>query len=226
MRLLLVEDDPNMAEVLKRGLEEEGYSIVVVSDGRQGLEMAESCELDGIILDVMLPTMDGFEVARRLRRNQNPTPILMLTARDTVPDIVAGLDKGADDYLTKPFSFEVLLARLRAITRRGARPRPTQHRVADLVLDPATHEVVRGGRKIMLTRTEYKLLECLTRRAGTVVPRDVLIEDVWGFHGEVENNTLDAFIRLLRGKIDSGFEVKLLHTVRGVGYSLRRETES
>jgi two-component system response regulator MprA len=169
--------------------------------------------------------MDGFEVVRRLRRNQNMTPILMLTARDTVLDVVAGLDKGADDYLTKPFSFEVLLARLRAITRRGARPRPAHLRLDDLVLDPASHEVTRAGRKVPLTRTEYKLLECLMRRAGAVVPRERLIEDVWGFEGEVENNTLDAFIRLLRGKIDSGFETKLLQTVRGVGYSLRQKGE-
>lgn len=225
MRILLVEDDPKMAGALKRGLEEEGYSVVVASDGQQGLAMAESCELDGIILDVMLPKVDGFEVARRLRRNQNPAPILMLTARDTVRDVVTGLDKGADDYLTKPFSFEVLLARLRAIIRRGAKPRPVQLQVADLVLDAATHEVARGDRKIALTRTEYKLLECLMRRAGMVVPRDVLIEDVWGFEGDVENNTLDAFIRLLRGKIDSGFEPKLLHTVRGIGYCLRKEPE-
>lgn len=225
MRVLLVEDDPKMAAVLERGLKEEGYSILIASDGRQGLEMAESCELDGIVLDVMLPKMDGFEVVRRLRRNQNPTPILMLTARDAVPDIITGLDRGADDYLTKPFSFEVLLARLRAIVRRGAKPRPVELRVAELALDPATREVVRGGQKITLTRTEYKLLECLMRRAGTVAPREVLIEDVWGFDGEIENNTLDAFIRLLRSKIDSGFEPKLLHTVRGVGYCLRQGPE-
>lgn len=212
-----------MARLLKRGLEEEGYSILLASDGRQGLEMAESSELDGIILDVMLPRLDGLEVARRLRQNQNPTPILMLTARDTVLDIVAGLDRGADDYLTKPFPFEVLLARLRAIIRRGPKPRAPQLRLADLVLDPAAHEVTRAGRKIGLTRTEYRLLECLMRRARTVVRREVLIEDVWGFDGEIESNTLDAFIRLLRGKIDSGFEPKLLHTVRGVGYSLRQE---
>ncbi len=215
-----------MAEVLRRGLEEEGYSILVAADGREALEMADSCELHGIILDVMLPKMDGFEVARRLRRKRNATPILMLTARDTVADVVTGLDQGADDYLTKPFSFEVLLARLRAVTRRAARPRPTQLRLADLVLDPASHEVTRGGHKISLTRTEYRLLECLLRKAGTVVPRAGLIEEVWGFDGEVENNTLDAFIRLLRGKIDSGFEPKLLHTVRGVGYSLRLEAEA
>lgn len=225
MRVLVVEDERRMAELLRRGLEEEGYSVLVASDGPQGLGMAESCELDAIILDVMLPKMDGCEVALRLRRNLNPTPILMLTARDTVPDIVRGLDKGADDYLTKPFSLDVLLARLRAIIRRGARPRPLELRVADLVLAPATHEVVRGGRKITLTRTEYKLLECLMRRAATVVPREVLIQDVWGFEGEVESNTLDAFIRLLRSKIDLRFEAKLLHTIRGIGYCLREEPE-
>jgi DNA-binding response OmpR family regulator len=225
MRVLLVEDDPKMSDVLKRGLEEEGYSVLVAYDGQQGLEFAESSELDGIILDVMLPKVDGFQVAQRLRRNRNTTPILMLTARDTVPDIVTGLDRGADDYLTKPFSFEVLLARLRAVLRRGAKPRPVVLQVADLVLDPATHEVVRNGRKIPLTRTEYGLLECLLRRAGTVVPRNVLLEDVWGFHGDVKDNTLDAFIRLLRNKIDTGFETKLLHTFRGVGYSIRQETE-
>lgn len=225
MRVLLIEDDTKTAQVLKRGLEEEGYSILVASDGRQGLEMAESSELDGIILDIMLPKMDGLEVARRLRRNQNPTPILMLTARDTVPDIVTGLDKGADDYLTKPFSFEVLLARLRAIIRRGGKLRPAQRRLADLVLDPATHEVIRGGQKIALTRTEYKLLECLMRRVGMVASREVLIEDVWGFDGDVENNTLDVFIHLLRGKIDGGHELKLLRTIRGIGYCLREEPE-
>ena len=225
MRVLLVEDDPKMSDVLKRGLEEEGYSVLVAYDGQQGLEIAESCEMDGIILDVMLPKIDGFQVAQRLRRNRNTTPILMLTARDTVPDIVTGLDEGADDYLTKPFSFEVLLARLRAVLRRGVKPRPVVLQVADLVLDPATHAVVRNGRKIALTRTEYRLLECMLRRAGTVVPRNVLIEDLWGFHGDVKDNTLDAFIRLLRNKIDAGFETKLLHTSRGIGYSLGQETE-
>src|SRR5579864_4675266 len=133
MRLLLIEDEAKMAALLKRGLEEEGYSVLVAADGQQGVELAASCELDGIILDVMLPRLDGFEVARRLRLKQSPVPILMLTARDAAPDIVKGLDRGADDYLTKPFSFEVLLARLRAITRRGVRPRPTELRMSDLV---------------------------------------------------------------------------------------------
>jgi DNA-binding response OmpR family regulator len=225
MRILLVEDERKMAELLKKGLEEEGYSVLIANDGQQGLSMAQSCTLDGIILDVMMPKMNGFEVASRLRRNGNSTPILMLTARDANPDIVKGLNTGADDYLTKPFAFEVLLARLRAVIRRGAAPRPAELRVADLVLDPATHLVSRGRTKILLTKKEYTLLECLMRRAGTVVPRNVLIEEVWGFEGDVENNTLDAFIRLLRTKIDSGFEPKLLQTIRGVGYCLREEAQ-
>src|SRR5215472_15030808 len=225
MRILLVEDELKMAELLKKGLEEEGYSVLIACDGQEGLAMAQSCTPDGIILDVMMPRMNGLEVASKLRRSGNSTPILMLTARDATPDIVKGLDKGADDYLTKPFAFEVLLARLRAVIRRGAVPRPAELRVANLVLDPATHAVSRGKTKIVLTKTEYKLLECLMRRAGTVVSRNLLIEEVWGFDGDIENNTLDAFVRLLRGKIDSEFEPKLLQTVRGVGYSLREEAQ-
>jgi len=221
MRLLLVEDETRMAELLRRGLEEEGYAVLVATDGQQGLQMAQSCELDAIILDVMLPRLDGFEVARRLRQDRYQIPILMLTARDTVPDIVTGLDRGADDYLTKPFAFEVLLARLRALIRRGARSRPPQLQVADLVLDPATHEVSRGGARISLTRTEYRLLEFLMRRAGAVAPRQTLIEAVWGFGSDIENNTLDAFIRLLRAKVDAEPRPKLIHTLRGVGYCLR-----
>jgi len=223
MRILLVEDERKMAELLKRALEEEGYSVLIATDGQQGLSMAQSCTLDGIILDVMMPKMNGLEVASRLRRSGNSTPILMLTARDANPDIVKGLDKGADDYLTKPFAFEILLARLRALIRRRAGPRPVELRVANLVLNPASHVVSRGKSKILLTKKEYALLECLMRRAGTVVPRNVLIEEVWGFEGDVESNTLEVFIRLLRTKIDVGFEPKLLHTVRGFGYSLREE---
>ncbi len=224
MRVLLVEDDPKMAQVLQRGLADEGYDVFLACDGQEGLEMAAACQMDCIILDVMLPKVDGFEVARRLRSKRNPAPILMLTARDAPADVITGLDRGADDYLTKPFYFEVLIARMRAVMRRGSAPRPTEFQVADLVVDPATRGVVRDGRRIVLTRTEYRLLECLIRRAGMVVPREVLIEDVWGFHGEIENNTLDAFIRLLRGKIDSDFEPKLVHTIRGVGYCLQEES--
>ncbi len=171
----------------------------------------------------MLPGLDGYEVARRLRRGQNPTPILMLTARDALPDVIKGLDTGADDYLTKPFSFEELLARLRAVARRGSTPRPTRLEVGNLVMDPATRQVFRGSQEIHLSPTEFRLLEFLMRRAGRVVSRDALITAVWAHDDEVEDNTLDAFIRLLRSKVDRDFDKKLIHTVRGTGYCLRKE---
>ena len=223
MQVLVVEDERRMADLLRRGLEEEGHSVVVAGDGREGLAMAESHAFDAIVLDVMLPGMDGLSVARKLRAARNQTPILMLTARDGANDIIAGLDQGADDYLVKPFSFDVLLARLRAVSRRGPIPQPALLAVLDLSLNPATREVTRGGRRIALTRTEYSLLELLMRRAGRVVPRGSLIEAVWGFDSDVRNNTLDAFIRLLREKVDAPSGTKLIQTVRGVGYSLRAE---
>jgi len=223
MRVLVVEDEPRMVDLLRRGLEEEGYVVTTATDGRTGLDLASHYEFEVIILDIMLPGMNGFEVARRLRRNRRQVPILMLTARDALPDIVQGLDLGADDYLTKPFSFEVLLARLRALTRRGPVVRPVLLQVADLVLNPATREVSRGGVPVNLTRTEYGLLEFLMRRPGQVISRTTLIEAVWGFEREIESNTLEAFIRLLRSKIDAGHRTKLIHTVRGVGYTLREE---
>jgi two-component system, OmpR family, response regulator len=173
------------------------------------------------VLDLMLPLIDGFEVARRLRKNGNQTPILMLTARDAVPDIVKGLDVGADDYLTKPFAFEVFLARLRSVARRGSTPRPTVLQVDDLVLNPASHIVTRGEREIHLSPTEFRLLELLMRRSGRVVPRDAIVEAVWDFDHEVEENTLDTFIRLLRSKIDREHDRKLIQTVRGIGYTIR-----
>jgi two-component system response regulator MprA len=225
MRILVVEDDVRMTRLLRRGLEDEGCSVIVAGDGQQGLELARNHDLDAIILDLMLPKLDGFTVARRLREEKNRTPILMLTARDAIPDIVSGLDLGADDYLTKPFSFKVLVARLRAVVRRGAALQTAQLRVGDLVLDPASHELFRGEQKIPLTRTECKLLEFLLRRAGKVVPRETLIGAVWGLSGEIESNTLDAFIRLLRAKIEDPSRPKLLHTVRGVGYRLREEDQ-
>jgi DNA-binding response OmpR family regulator len=175
------------------------------------------------VLDVMIPELDGFEVVRRLRRSENGTPIIMLTARDAVPDIARGLDLGVDDYLTKPFSFVELLARLRAITRRGVGQRRALLRVADLELDPATRRVLRGGREVHLTATEFRLLEFLMRRTGRAVTRDSIVETVWGSFESVEDNTLEAFISLLRTKIDKGFQLKLIHTIRGVGYSLREE---
>lgn len=223
MQVLVVEDEPRMAQLLRQGLEEEGHSVVVAGNGRDGLAMAGSHPFDAIVLDVMLPGLDGFSVARKLRAARNQTPILMLTARDATQDIVEGLNLGADDYLVKPFSFEVLLARLRAVSRRGTIAEPPVLQVADLALNPSAREVSRSGRKIALTRTEFGLLELLMKRAGRVVTRENLIESVWGFDCEVRSNTLDAFIRLLREKVDTAGETKLIQTVRGVGYCLRVE---
>jgi len=225
MRVLIVEDERAMAELLKRGLEEENHRAALAFDGVEGLELARTYEFDAIVLDLMLPRVDGFEVARRLRHAGNETPILILTARDAVPDIVKGLDLGADDYLTKPFSFEEFLARLRTVARRGSAPRPSCLRVADLTLDPASRQALRGRREIRLSPTEYRLLELLMRRAGRVVTRTAIVEAVWGLENDVEENTLDAFVRLLRGKVDKGFSPKLIQTVRGIGYCLRADPE-
>lgn len=221
MQILIVEDEKKMAAVLKQGLEAENHRVTLAYDGRSGLDLAETTEFDVVVLDLMLPVIDGFEVARRLRSGRNHTPILMLTARDAVPDIVKGLDLGADDYLTKPFSFDVFLARLRSVARRGSAPRPTVLQVDDLVLDPARHQVTRGDREVHLSPTEFRLLELLMRRSGRVVPRDAIVEAVWDFDHEVEENTLDTFIRLLRSKIDREHDRKLIQTVRGIGYTIR-----
>jgi len=223
MNLLIVEDEKRMAELLRKGLEEEGHMIVCAADGIEGLELSKSYEFDLIILDIMMPKLDGYELAKKLRADKVPTPILMLTAKDSVQDIVHGLDLGADDYLTKPFSFNELLARLRAVKRRALVPQPTVFKVDDLSLDPATREVTRGAVRLALTRTEYSLLERLMGRAGKVVPRRLLIESVWGFEREIEDNTLDVFVRLLRSKVDGNGQQKLIHTVRGVGYVIRVE---
>ena len=226
MKILIVEDESRMSELLRRGLTEEGHTIVAASDGLEGWELARDYEFDAIILDIMLPKLDGYEVARRMRAAKLTTPVLMLTAKDAVPDIVQGLDLGADDYLTKPFSFEELLARLRAIKRRSSAPKQSLLQVGDLELDPAAHQVTRGGIRIPLTRTEYGLLEQLLYNAGRVVPRRALIESVWGFDREIEDNTLDAFVRLLRNKIDTGGAPRLIQTVRGVGYVIRVDSSS
>jgi len=221
MRLLLVEDDTRLSAFLKQGLEEEGCSVELAADGELGLELALSSDFDVVILDVMLPGLDGFQVVRRLRQAKGGTPVLMLTARDTVPNIVAGLTLGADDYLTKPFPFEVLLARLGTIARRAATPRPLSLRVGDLEINPATRMVSRSGQAVSLTKTEFNLLEYLMYRAGRVVSRNALIDAVWGLTGEIENNTMDAFIQLLRRKVCEKPSNRLIHTVRGVGYHIR-----
>jgi DNA-binding response OmpR family regulator len=221
VKLLVVEDEPRMLELLRRGLTEEGHTVVCAPDGGEGWELAHAYEFDAIVLDVMLPKMNGFELAKKLRREQIATPVVMLTAKDSVPDVVRGLDAGADDYLTKPFSFHELLARLRAVQRRATPRAQNRVQVGDLALDPDSRQVSRAGVPIMLTRTEYNLLERLMYRAGKVVPRQTLIESVWGFDRQIEENTLDAFVRLLRQKIDPEGKPKLILTVRGVGYMIR-----
>ncbi len=221
MHVLIIEDEKKMAGLLRKGLEEENHTVSLAYDGRAGLEMAQGLDCEAIVLDLMLPGIDGYEVARRLRKSGNNTPILVLTARDTVPDVVKGLDIGADDYMTKPFSFEEFLARLRAVSRRASNRRSTLVQMGDLVLDPATHDVTRAGDAISLSRTEYRLLEFLMRRAGRVISRITILNAVWDSRDDVEQNTLDAFVSSLRSKIDQGRMVKLLHTVRGTGYMIR-----
>jgi DNA-binding response OmpR family regulator len=221
MRVLVAEDKPRMARLLQRTLQNEGYSVVQASDGEEALNIGISGGLDVIVLDVMLPGRDGFDVIRNLRAAKSMVPTIMVTARDAMSDIVRGLDSGADDYLTKPFALDVLLARVRALSRRGPTAYPADLQFQDLVLKARTHEMQRGDRVLPLTRTEYGILEVMIRRAGCVVPRDVLVEAGWGGGAEVSDNTLYVFIRSLRSKI--GGERQLLHTVRGVGYSLRAE---
>src|SRR5215831_893208 len=226
MRVLIVEDEKRMADLLKTGLEEEQHTVIVAYDGRDGLELALQEVCDVLVLDVLLPGVTGFEIARRLREKGNRTPILMLTARDALTDVVKGLDLGADDYLTKPFSFEEFSARVRAVSRRGPISQAPQLRVADLVLDPASHEVFRSGRAITLTRKEYQILELLMRHHGRVLSRSTILESVWGFESEVENNTLDTFIKKLRQKIDTNEAKRLIHTIRRVGYCCQEERQS
>jgi DNA-binding response OmpR family regulator len=223
MKLLIVEDEVRMLDLLRKGLTEEGHTVTCAKDGAEGLALAKNYEFDVIILDIMMPKLSGYELAKRLRGERISTPILMLTARDSLPDIVRGLDLGADDYMTKPFSFDELVARLRAVKRRAHVLQDPHLRIADLVLDPASREVLRGDERVLLTRTEYNLLERLMYRAGKVVPRHSLIEAVWGFDREIEENTLDAFMHLLRNKIDPPGRAKLIHTVRGVGYMIRAD---
>ena len=220
VHVLIVEDKQSLARMLKKALEEKNHSAIVTFDGVNGLAHAESGEFDVIVLDLMLPGFDGFEVVRRLRAARNRVPVLVLTARDTISDVVTALDLGVDDYLTKPFALAEFMARLRAAARRGPATQGVRLEVADLVLDPAAGQVTRGGSSIVLTRTEYLLLEYLMRRAGHVLTRDSIIERVWGLAAEVEGNTLEAFIKSLRAKLDNNPDQKLIHTVRGVGYRL------
>ena len=223
MKILVVEDERGMAQVLRRGLEEENYAVSLAHDGTAALSLAENTRFDLILLDVMLPGISGVQVAQRLRDSQREIPILMLSARDTVPDIVKGLDAGADDYVTKPFSFAVLLARIRALERRASERRNHVVRVLDLTLDITQRRVFRREREIHLTPTEFRLLEFLARHEGRVASRQAILEEVWGPPENVEENTLDAFVRLLRRKVDENEPIKLIHTMRGFGYSLGPE---
>lgn len=221
MWILVVEDDIPMGDLLRRGLEEANHSVALTRTGPEGLHAAETSRFDAAILDVMLPGLDGVEIARKLRATGSDLAILMLTARDAPSDVVRGLDAGADDYLTKPFSLKVLLARLRAISRRAGNPPVSLLKTDDLALDPDARTVHRAGRPINLTATEFRLLEFLMRRAGRVASRTAIIDAIWGFDEDVEPNTVDVFIKLLRDKVDAGHPHRLIQTVRGFGYIVR-----
>ena len=224
MIILIVEDEKKIASFVKRGLEEEGYAVDVAYDGEKGLNLAESNSYDLIILDIMLPQKDGLTVCKSLRKVKVTTPVLMLTAKDTVEDKVNGLDSGADDYLVKPFAFEELLARVRALLRLGRSLSPEKLMVADLILDPVTHQVKRGGKIIQLTYTEYRLLSYLMSNANRVLTRTMIEDHVWGYdYFEEFSNIIDVYIRYLRKKIDEGFNKKLIHTIRGKGYIIKEE---
>jgi heavy metal response regulator len=223
MRILVVEDEKKVASFIKKGLEEEHYAVDIAYDGEEGLALARINEYDLILLDIMLPRLDGMEVLRQIRRNGSNVPILMLTARDSVEDIVSGLDGGSDDYLTKPFSFAELVARVRALLRRKAREKTDILTVGDLSLSTSTHRVKRGKREIELTPKEYALLEYFMRNPNRILTRTLITEHVWDYHFDPETNVIDVYVNYLRKKIDQGFEKKLIHTIRGSGYMMRGE---
>lgn len=224
MRILLIEDDVTIARLLKEGLEDESYAVDVAHDGSEGYRTASADEYDVIILDIMLPEMNGYEVCRALRKDGNKTPILMLTARDAERDIVEGLDTGADDYLAKPFSFDVLLARIRALLRRPNEKLEEILQVGDLKLDPSLKKVTRASQEINLTAKEYGVLEYLMRNKGKVLSKEQIISHVWDFDADVLPNNVELFIMFLRRKIDKPFKSKLIHTVSGFGYKLEEKS--
>jgi heavy metal response regulator len=223
MRILVVEDEKKVAHFIKKGLEEEHYAVDTAFDGEAGLFMAESNEYDLIVLDLMIPKIDGIEVLRRIRGNKNNVPILVLTARASVEDIVKGLDTGGDDYLTKPFEFVEFLARIRALLRREKIEKEPILKVADLTLSLVTHKVMRRGKEIELTSKEYALLEYFMRNPEKVLTRTMISEHVWDYHFDSLTNVIDVYVNYLRKKIDKDFETKLIHTIRGVGYIMKRE---
>jgi two-component system copper resistance phosphate regulon response regulator CusR len=226
MKILIVEDEPKMGDYLKQGLTEAGFVADLARDGWDGLELAKAAPYDLLILDVMLPGLDGWQVLEGARRAGLDTPVLFLSARDRVEDRVKGLELGADDYLVKPFAFAELLARVRTLVRRGrANLEPSVLKVADLELDPLRRRVVRAGRKIELTAKEFALLELFLRRPGEVLPRSLIASQVWDMNFDSDTNVIDVAVRRLRGKVDEGFEPKLIHTVRGMGYVLEADRE-
>ncbi len=221
MRILVVEDHEKVAQFIVKGLREEHFAVDHAATGAEGLSMARVGEYDAIVLDVMLPAKNGFEVVAELRAKGFTTPVLMLTAKTNIEDRVQGLDAGADDYLVKPFAFAEFLARIRALIRRRERDVPAPLKVADLSLDVVSHEVTRGGQRIELTSREYSVLEFLLRNRGRVVTRTTMIEHVWDMHFDSDTNLVDVYIRHLRAKLDDPFPLKLIHTVRGVGYVIK-----
>jgi DNA-binding response OmpR family regulator len=225
MRILIIEDEEKVAAFIRKGLEENGYAVDLAATGEEGLERATTVPYDAVVLDIMLPGMNGFEVVRELRRRGVTAPVLALTARGGLDDRVAGLDAGCDDYLPKPFAFSELLARLRALLRRGPAGGVPVLEFAGLRLNVAARTAERDGKSIELTNKEYQLLEMLLRCRGQVLTRTALLESIWGYDFDTESNVLDVYVNFLRKKIDRGFERKLLHTVRGVGYVLREEEE-
>lgn len=223
MRILVVEDEKKLASFIKKGLEEEGYAVDVASDGAEGFAMALDRVHDLILLDILLPKMDGLHLLQELRKEKVTTPVLLLTVQATIEDKVLGLDSGADDYLTKPFSFQELVARVRALLRRRTEAEPAVLQVADLTLDPARRIVSRGGEQIDLTPREFTLLHYFMRNPGRVLTRTMIAEHVWNYDFDTMTNTIDVYVNYLRKKIDAGRESKLIHTVRGVGYVLKAE---
>jgi len=221
MRILVVEDEKKVASFIKRGLEEEEFTVDVAYDGEEGIQMAVDSTYDLILMDVMLPKKDGLSAIKELREKGNSTPILCLTAKDTVEDIVSGLDIGSDDYLTKPFAFAELIARVRALIRRGSQDRGAELYFADLRLDPVGHKVWRDNKEIDLTSKEYALLEYFMRSPNQVLTRTMIAEHVWDYTFDSFTNIIDVYVNYLRKKIDRDFDKKLIHTVRGVGYVLK-----
>ena len=223
MQILVVEDEKKVARFLQQGLQEEQYTVDVAFDGQRGLELASTCDYDLIILDLMLPQKDGLQFTKEYRANNVATPILMLTAKTATEDKVAGLDSGADDYITKPFAFAELLARVRSLLRRGSLEKGTVLAIADLELDTVTHKARRGNRTIDLTAKEYALLEFLLRNKERVLSRTIISEHIWDYNFDTGTNLIDVYVNHLRNKIDSGSTRRLIHTVRGVGYVMKME---